>query len=276
MKKILVIIGVLLISTIFVGCTPKGDPSKVLNNYYDNIKNGNPEDAYNTLADASKKNFEKDDFVKWAKAQDEYETLKGVNIKKNTEYKNKILDGNTYKNAIEFDVDETEHGNYYNKDEHAKYKRYVVNDNGQWKVYREKENGKDVLADSMDDLASMYADGKGKEKDLNQAATILNESVKISSKYNKTYYALASVYCELERYDESISNVNKYINNVKDNKDKADAYNILGLDYKGKKDYESAKKYFNQAIQLDSNNQYAKTNLQQLNQEQQLDSLLQD
>lgn len=277
MKKILVIIGVFLISIIiFAGCAPKGDPSKVLNSYYDNIKNGNPEDAYNTLADASKKNFEKDDFVKWSKVQGEYETLKNINIKKNAEYKNKVLDGNTYKNAVEFDVDETEHGNYYNKDEHAKYKRYVVNDNGQWKVYREKENGKDVLADSMDDLASMYADGKGKEKDLNQAATILNDSVKISPKYNKTYYALAAVYCELERYDESISNVNKYINNVKANKDKADAYNILGLDYKGKKDYESAKKYLNQAIQLDPNNQYAKTNLQQLSQEEELDSLFQD
>ncbi|PRR85961.1 Tetratricopeptide repeat protein [Clostridium luticellarii] len=279
LKKVILVLGI-MVTMIFavglMGCAPKGDPSQVLNDYYDNIKSGDAEAAYNTLADASKKNFKKDDFVKWVKAQAEYETLKSVKIQKNDEYKNKELDGITYKNAVKFNVTENEHSNYENKDTPIKYKRYVVNDNGQWKVYREKENGKDMLSDAIIDLASMYAEGKGKDKDLNQAASILNESVKANSSYAPTYYALASVYYNLERYDESISAANKYLSNTKDEKNRSDEYNVLGLDYKGKKDYTNAKKYFNQAIQLNPNNQYAKTNLQQLIQEEQLDSLFQD
>jgi tetratricopeptide (TPR) repeat protein len=268
--KVLLLIVVLIFSFGLLGCAPKGDPSKIINDYYDNVKNGNAEGVYSDLADASKKNFTKEDFIKFEKTQNEYQTLKSVDIKKIGEYKNKVLDGNNYKNAIEFDVNEKDHSNYDNKDIPLEHKRYVVNDNGQWKVYREKENGKDMLADSMIDLASMYEDGKGKEKDLNQAASILNEATQISPKYNRTYFALAVIYYQLERYDESINAANKYMSNVNDNKNKSDMYNVLGLDYKGKKDYESAKKYFNQAIQLNSNNQYAKTNLQELSQEEQL------
>ncbi|MCH3963005.1 MAG: tetratricopeptide repeat protein [Clostridium sp.] len=275
-KKISIIIGTLLISLAFVGCAPKGDPSQVLNDYYDNIKNGDAKAAYNTLADASKKNFKKDDFVKWVNAQSEVYTFKGAKLDKGNEYKDKKLDGIVYKNAVEFNVVDTSHDNYNDKNTTAKYKRYVVNDNGKWKVYREKENGKDVLAGSVIDLASMYAEGKGKSIDLNQAASILNESVKTNPNYSPTYYALSSVYCNLERYDESINAANKYLNNVKDEKNKSDTYNILGIDYKGKKDYAKAKKYFSQAIQLNPNNQYAKTNLQQLSQEEELNSLFQN
>lgn len=275
LKKILskvAIISLIILSFGFSGCAPKGDPAQVLNDYYDNIKNGNAEAAYEDLANASKKNFQKEDFIKWVKTQSESYPFKSAKLDKSNEYKNKKLDSIVYKNAVEFNVIDSSHDNYNNKDTSVNYKRYVVNDNGKWKVYREKENGKDVLADSMNDLAWMYIDGKGKDKDLNQAASILNESIKVNPSYNATYYALASAYCTLERYEESISAVNRYINNAKSNEDKSDAYNILGLDYKGKEDYGNAKKYFNQAIQLNSNNQYAKTNLQQLQQLEQLNS----
>ncbi|MCH4199281.1 MAG: tetratricopeptide repeat protein [Clostridium tyrobutyricum] len=273
LKKITAIVSILLISIAFVGCAPKGDPSQVLNNYYDSIKNGDAEGAYNTLASTSQKNFKKDDFTNWINTQNEYSTLKSVKVTKNKDYKSKELDGIVYKNAAEFNVTENTHDNYENKDTPINYKRYVVNDNGQWKVYREKENGKDVLSESIIDLASMYSDGKGKEKDPNKAASILNESVKTNPNYNGTYYALASVYCNLQRYDESINAANKYLNKDKSNEDKSDTYNILGIDYKGKEDYENAKKYFNQSIQLNPNNQYAKTNLQQLTQEEQVSNI---
>ncbi len=279
LKKVILVLGI-MITVIFavglMGCAPKGDPSQVLNDYYDNIKSGDAEAAYNTLADASKKNFKKDDFVKWVDVQSQIGKLKGTKITKLNEYKNKKLDNIDYKNAVEFNIVQNTHDNYENKDVTDKYKTYVVNDSGNWKVYRGKENVKETLSKSMNYLAWMYIDGKGKDKDLNQAASILNESVKANPSYNPTYYALAYVYFDLERYDESISAANKYLSKAKDEKEKSDAYNILGLDYKGKEDYTNAKKYFNQAIQLNPNNQYAKTNLQQLGQEEELDNLFKE
>lgn len=266
MKKIISIALTICLSIfILIGCAPKDDPSIVLNNYYDNIKSGSPELAYNDLADVSKKNFDKDDFIKWQRNEAEVMAFKSTDIKESNKYKNKILDGNSYKNAVEFDITENEHDNYNNKDTSIKYKRYVVNDNGKWKVYREKEDGKDLLADSMNKLAWMYIDGKGKDKDMNKAAIILNEAIKAVPEYTGTYYTLAYTYCKLERFDESILSANKYIEKTTDDEAKSDAYNILGLSYEGKKDYTNASKYYNQSIKLDSNNQYAKSNLVRVN-----------
>jgi tetratricopeptide (TPR) repeat protein len=269
--KILLLLIILIFTFGLAGCAPKGDPTKVLNNYYDSIKSQNAENAYADLCEESKKDFNKSDFSKWLDVQSQVEILKNTKITKLNEYQNKKIGDTTYKNAVEFNIIENEHSNYDNKDAPVNYKRYVVNDNGQWKIYREKENSKETLLKAMNCLAWMYIDGKGKDKDYNQAASILNEAVKIYSKYNDIYYSLAYVYGALQRYDESIEAANKYLQSANDNKEKSDGYNVLGLDYESKKDYEKAKKYFDQAVQLNSNNQYAKTNLEQLNQ---LNSLL--
>lgn len=273
-KKISIIIGILIISIAFVGCAPKGDPSQVLNDYYDDIKNSDAESAYNTLCEVSKKDFDKGDFIKWINTENEVYSLKSAKVTKLDEYKNKEIGGRTYKNAVQFNVTETSHDNYQNKNTNITYKRYVVNDNGQWKVYKEHQDLKEDLAKAMNSLAWMYIDGKGKNRDFNQAASILNEAVKVSPEYTGIYYSLGYVYGALQRYDESIEAVNKYLGNTDDNEEKSDGYNVLGLDYQNKKDYANAKKNFEQAIKLDPNNQYAKTNLQQLNQaEQELDNL---
>lgn len=268
MKKIVSMFSILLISIFsfgLAGCSTNEEPSKVLNDYYDSIKKGDAESAYNDLASANKKNFEKDDFIKWYNNLSEFQTLKSVNVKKSNEYKNGKLDGIDYKNIIEFDITETDHSNYDDKDSSVKYKRYVVNDNGEWKVYRAKEDGKAKIAYSMNDLAWMYIEGKGKNKDLNRGAAILNEAIKINPENNDSYYALSYTYCLLGKYDESITAVNKYINMASDEKDKSRGYNILGLGYESKKDYTNAKKYYTQAVQLNSNNQYANSNLLRVN-----------
>lgn len=264
MKKILCYILISIFTFMLVGCAPKGDPSQVMNDYYQNIKDGNAEGAYDKLSEASKKNFSKEDFIKWQSASKEVSALKETKVEKSNEYKDKELDGIKYKNVVEFNITEKNQNLSENKEDTLNYKRNVVNDNGTWKVYREKENGKEVVARGLISLARMYSQGKGKSQDLNQAATILNEALKYDKESGSTYYSLAIVYCDLGRYDESISSINTFLAKQKDNVKKSDGYNVLGNAYLAKNDLTNAREFYKKALELDPNNQYAKTNLESI------------
>lgn len=263
MKKYLKVLITVIVLLGLVGCSsaPKGESAQVLNDYYQNIKDGNIEGAYDKLAEASKKNFAKEDFIMCKKIDKEVTTLKETKVEKSAESKDKELDGVKYKNVVEFNVIEKVQDLQENKETTRNYKRNVVNDNGTWKVYREKENGKDEVAEASTYLAWMYIQGKGKTKDLNKAATILNDGLKYSKDYSETYYALGWTYEYLERTDEAINATNTYISKEKDNKGKSNGYNLLGVIYASKDDANKAKEYYNKALELDPNNQYAKTNL---------------
>lgn len=267
MRKVVTLIlsfTVLLCVFVFTGCAPKGDPTQVLNDYYQNIKDGNIEGAYDKLSEASKKNFAKEDFIKWQNLKKETSTLKEAKVEKSTEYKNKEIDGVKYRNAVEFNITEKIQDLVEGKETTNNYKRTVVDDNGSWKVYRGKENSKELIASAMNELAWMYIDGKNKSKDLNQAAAILNEAIKINADYAYTYYTLGVAYVRLGRYDESISVINTYLSKEKENKWKSDGYNVLGNAYSSKNDLEKAKECYNKALELNPNNQYAKTNLEHI------------
>ncbi|BDB02131.1 tetratricopeptide repeat protein [Clostridium botulinum] len=270
MKKIsnkISLLFVLILSftlIVLVGCAPKGKPEETLNAYYENIKNNNAEGAYETLSEQSKKDFKKEDFIKWQEAQQKTSLLKEAKVEKINESKDKELNGIKFKNVVEFNVSEKVKNLIDNKDESLSYKRYVVNDNGSWKVYRDKENGKERIAQALNRVAWIYM--ASEKQDLNQAATILNDALKENKDYIYTYYSLGNVYSRLGRYDESISNINNYISKEKDSSKTSDAYNILGVDYEGKGEYKKAKEYYSKAIELNSNNQYAKTNLERVKQ----------
>ncbi|MDS1004926.1 tetratricopeptide repeat protein [Clostridium sporogenes] len=252
---------------LFVGCAPKGNPEEVLNNYYQNVKDGNVEGAYETLSEQTKKNFTKEDFSRWLDIKKETTTLKETKLEKDNEYKNKELDGIKFKNVMEFKVTEKINNLYDNKDKSLNYKRSVVNDNGNWKVYRGKENGKQLVADSLRELGWLYIEGKGsKTKDLNQAATILNEALKYDKELPGIYYGLAYVYSDLGRYDEAMKQAKLFIEKTKDNKEKSDGYNVLGIIYQYKNQYNEGKKCFDESLKLNPDNQYAKTNLENLKQ----------
>lgn len=263
-NKVSLILGftfIILLS--FIGCAPKGDPSQVLNSYYQNIKDGDIEGAYDKLSEASKKNFSKEDFIKWQDVQKQIYVLKESKVDKANEFKEKELDGIKFKNVVEFSVVEKTHNVYENKEDTLSYERYVVNDNGSWKIYRGEENGKEIVAEALNILACLYIDGKGnKPKDLNQAAIILNEALKYSKDNVGVNYALARTYGELKRFDEAIEPANKYIEKSSDNNQKSDGYNLLGVIYESKNNFNKSIECYNKAIQLNPNNQYAKTNLE--------------
>ncbi|MGE5626672.1 MAG: tetratricopeptide repeat protein [Solirubrobacterales bacterium] len=268
MKKKLSALLAIIMLVMLAGCSsaPKGDPSQVISSYYEKVKNGDAEGAYDLLAEASKKSFTKDEFKIWQSLQTEVNPLKSYKVEKISEKKDAELEGVKYKNVVEFNITETDFSAYDNKEVNLNYKRNVVNDNGVWKVYREKEDGKKAIADDYNSLAYLYIEGKGgKTKDLNKAATILNDGIKISQDYAQIYYTLASVYDDLGRYDEALNSINTYISKETDNKGKSDGYNVLGSIYIGKHDLNDAKAAYSKALELNPDNQYAKTNLSKLN-----------
>ena len=268
MKKHLSVLLAIIMLVMLVGCSsaPKGDPSQVLNDYYQKIKDSNVEGAYDLLSEASKKNFTKEDFVEWQSMQKQVSTLKNFKVEKASESKNTELDGVKYKNIVEFTVTETDFDMYQNKEDNINYKRDAVNDNGVWKIYRGKENGKELIAEVSNSLAYLYIEGKGgKTKDLNQAATILNNGIKSSQDFPSIYYTLAAVYKDLGRTDEALSSINTFLSKEADNKNKSDGYNVLGTIYISKHDADNAKNAYNKALELNPDNQYAKTNLASLN-----------
>ncbi|MDU1232645.1 MULTISPECIES: tetratricopeptide repeat protein [unclassified Clostridium] len=267
-KYLIILLTMFIICSFFMGCKPKGDPNEVISSYYDNIKSEKFDDAYEVLASINQSQWAKEDYEEIEKYQMEFNPMKDYSLDKIAQYNEKDIDGVNFKNVVEYNVTEKIHNNYSDKDIDNEYTRYVVDDGGEWKVYKsEMDDPQQKLSEAIFWVALLYEDGKGgKDQDLNKAATLLNDSVTKESVYEGAYYEFGVVLCKLQRFDESISNINSYLECIDDDKSKSNAFNVLGLDYEGKEEYSKAKDYFNEAIQLDDNNQYAKTNLQQLEQ----------
>ncbi|BAQ14675.1 putative lipoprotein [Clostridium botulinum] len=162
-----------------VGCAPKGRPEETLNAYYDSIKDGDAEGAYETLCEESKKDFRKQDFIKWINTEKEIYKLKDLRVEKVKEFKGSLEDIE-FKNIAEFNITRKGEDLYENKESKLTYKRYVVNDNGKWKIYFGKERGNQLASLSLNQLARMYMYGKGnKTEDLDKAASLSEEAIKL-------------------------------------------------------------------------------------------------
>ncbi|NEZ94244.1 hypothetical protein EXM69_20480 [Clostridium botulinum] len=164
-----------------VGCAPKGKPEEVLNTYYDSIKDNNIEKAYDTLCGQSKQDFKKEDFTKWRNAEKEVFKLKDTKFEKVKEFKGSLEDIE-FKNIVEFKVVKQCEDIYENEEAKQELKQYVVNDNGEWKIYfGNKETGKQLTSLALNQLARMYMYGKGdKTEDLDKAASLLEEAIKLN------------------------------------------------------------------------------------------------
>lgn len=266
MKKNSIVSLLILIfcSFLLIGCKPKGDPAAVINSYYQNIKDGKYESAYNLLSEKSMSYVNLKDFLTWQTLSIEAYKLKNIDIQKVKEYKNKVIDGVKYKNVIEFNSIEKVQDFYKDREETGSYTRYVVNENGVWRIYRGLENGKTRVANLYNIVAWMYLDGKGKEKNLNEAATTFNKGLEYDNNVYDLYYGLGVTYLSLGRFDDSINASDKYLSLEKENSGKSSAYNVKGLDYMYKGINNKAKEMFNKSIELDPNNEYAKSNLASL------------
>jgi len=266
MKKSFFLISFALIFIIgLIGCSSKIESPELVNKYFDNIKSSNFDENYDNLSSASKNIWTKENFKELEDINEEVFTFKDVKIEKTNEYKDKELDGIQYKNIVEYNITEFDHDNYNDKDVNSNYVMHAVNENNQWKIYRGEEDPKEKIAKAKCNLASMYFAGKGKSKDSNKTQNILNESIEENPNYGRSYYLLGFMYIDLKRYDEAIDIVQQYIDKAKNNEEKSDGYDVLGVAYAGKEDYVKAKVYYTQSIKANPNNEIAKDRLTELN-----------
>ena len=266
MKKLFLLLSFVLIFIIgLTGCYHKEDSLELMNKYYDNIKSNNFDENYNYLSSASKNIWTKENYKEWENIEQEVFPYKDVQIEKINEYKDKELDGTKYQNVVEYNITDFYHDNYHDKDGNSNFVIYAVIENNQWKIYRENEKPKDKIAQVKYDLAGMYFTGKGENKDTNKAQDILNKSIEENPDYSNSYYLLGFFYTYLQRNDEAITIIEQNMDKAKSNEEKSNLYDVLGLAYEGKQDYNNAKAYYTKSIEADSNNEPAKTNLAKLN-----------
>jgi tetratricopeptide (TPR) repeat protein len=258
-SKIIIVISVFLLSFTFGGCKPKTDPADILSSYYQDIKDSNFESAYNKLSKESKSNIPKEDFLQWQKLSQEVRQLKESKFTKIAENKNKEIEGIKFKYYTEYNVTDKLLEYATNKEISNNYKRYVVLEDGSWKIYREKEDSKLNIASLYSAIGWMYYEGKGKNKNLNEAATMFKKGVDLQKDLTLNY-GLAVTYLALERYEEAITAVDSLISSETNNELKSDGYVVKGLAYQySNKD--KGKEMFLKAIELNPSNEYAKTNL---------------
>lgn len=268
-SKISIILGSILLSILMFGCgsKPNGDPTAFINSYLQEAKDSNLEAAYDKLAAKSKENYSKEEFILRNKLSFEVEPIKEMKTKKVSEGKNREIDGVKYKNFVEYDVTEKMMNLYDNKEETATSKKYVVEENGEWKVHKginTKDGARIGIAKSYNSIGWMYMEGKGKDKNLNEAEAALNEGLKYDKDCSDLYYSLGACYYQLSRYDDSIKMINTYLEKETDNKAKSNGYHLLASNYLMNNSLDKAKEMINKSLELNPSNEAAKTFLASL------------
>ncbi|WP_289139172.1 tetratricopeptide repeat protein [uncultured Brevibacillus sp.] len=251
MKRFTLSLFVFVLIAALVGCSPKDDPKVVLNTYYTNVMNANYEDAYAILSEADRKASSKEDFVLFMNLNAELYKWNGIEIK------NKEMDSD----SLVFTVAEKLHNNSDDRDESVTYKRAVIKENDEWKIFVNKNYGEEIPA-LQNSIGWMYIDGYiGPKRNGNEAAKWFHEALKRDASYYQAYYGLSLAYAMLGKYDDAMTVANKYISLSKEEREQSGGYNVIGLCYMSRKDLVKAKEAFQKAVELDPTNEYAITNL---------------
>lgn len=167
-----------------------------------------------------------------------------------------------YEDIVAYDVTTTEYSFYYEKEGTETYTRYVVKENGEWKLYRDFT--KSDIAWCYWKIGVMYYKGTGKEQNYSQAISYYNKALEVDNTYNEPYYWLALAYDQTEIYEKAIECAEIFVQNATEDDDKSDGLNVIGVVYSHKGDKAKAKSYYKQALELDPENEYAKDNLESI------------
>lgn len=230
MKRILTVLAIISIF-LLSGCIPKGDPKQTLDTYYKDILSSNFSVAYDLLCDKNKKEITKDEFNQLQLLNNEASKCKGFKTTKKSEKTSDSKFG--YQNVIEFEVTEEWHSYSENQDFSSTYKRYVVNDQGEWKVYNEG-NYKTSLAKAYTELGWMYFKGKGKAQNINEAEKNLNNGLKVDPKDPYIHYLLGAVYNQQKRFAEAVDQEKIALETSKEDDVKTNALKEMEIAQQGK------------------------------------------
>ena len=112
------------------------DPRQTIDAYTTDIEEGNWKDAYDKFTQANKNNINKDDFVLFENVNQIAHPLISITVDQGYgSHSGEIkLDGNKYKDSYYFYIEEVTKDLYENQETKNSYKRFVVWDNGQWKI----------------------------------------------------------------------------------------------------------------------------------------------
>lgn len=252
MKKHLVFF-ILIFILLLSGCIPKGNPKEAIDTYNKSVIDADFAKAYELLSGQNQEEVSKEEYEQLQKLNNEITKCIHLDAKKAKEYSNQF----GYKYVTEYDVTEKWYSYSEDKEYTSTYKRYVVNDGGDWKVFNEG-NYKTSLASAFIELGWMYLDGRGKAKNLVDARKNLENGLAINPDYDYGHYLLSKLYNQENQFDNAISHAEKALDITQEDDIKTKAYYEIGMAYQGKGNPTKAKEAFQKAVDIDPLNEEAK------------------
>ncbi|WP_131066080.1 tetratricopeptide repeat protein, partial [Clostridioides difficile] len=228
------------------------------------IKIKDYEVAYNLLSKDSKENVSLEKFEEYQDTLFKLQTLKDYKLGEENKVEKYKYSNKEYTNLVK--IKETDTIKYIteNKEDTANFDRYFIIEDNEYKLLWHKDF-KRALSSNYVKIARSETE-KDEDKDYNKAAIDIKKAIEIDDKNPLAYYTQSYIYIELQRYDEALKSIDKYLEYLDKNNeaykiDASDAYNLRGVIFMSKSEFNKARESYNKALELNPDNEYAKTNL---------------
>ncbi|CCL33267.1 tetratricopeptide repeat protein [Clostridioides difficile] len=263
-KKITAILVSFLIMISMVGCAPKESATEVAKKYLDSIEIKDYEVAYNLLSKDSKESVSLEKFEEYQDTLFKLQTLKDYKLGEENKVEKYKYSNKEYTDLVK--IKETDTIKYIteNKEDTANFDRYFIIEDNEYKLLWHKDF-KRALSSNYVKIARSETK-KDEDKDYNKAAIDIKKAIEIDDKNPLAYYTQSYIYIELQRYDEALKSIDKSLEYLDKNNeaykiDASDAYNLRGVIFMSKSEFNKARESYNKALELNPDNEYAKTNL---------------
>lgn len=252
---------------IIVGCgaestkEPDNNPQVVLEEYYQCIMDGNYNRAYDNLANINRDSYAKDEFEVLYDTINEIAQLRSFRVSERERFKNEKVGFVTYEEAIKFDVVQTIFIFKEDKESTSTTDGWVVKEDGQWRVYREKDGNIDEeISNILHELAFMYLNGQGKRLDYREAATTFRAALKYNQNNPFAHFGLGISLFELTNYEEALNSFQIALilfGDLGNDEFRSHSLTWIGSYYEYKGNMIEARKSYEEALDIFPDNQWA-------------------